>query len=180
MIKFDIPLNEEIAKTQIELAVNLAFDKGIKSFKKTKYFILLFFIFAVAIGIKFDNFFNPASLIIWVYLFVLLICLIGYLTIKKYTLKNTLQLIKEAKKKNLNDHYEFTDNEMQYSNGETNVCIKWSGVKSFSIFRDNLFITTHKSILNSYIIGKNEISEDNYDKLNNLLSQKVAFRKYEE
>lgn len=175
MITFDIPFNEKIFLEQIRLRFKLMFKKSFKTIRNLGIFGLVLLTLGLIAGTDDKEYFNPFTImgIIWLTL-DLLIGLTFFLILRK-AMNSRNAVIKETIENKYESHYEFSDEGIKYSNKVQQLELKWDGVKSYTIVNENIFILLSKSIDYSLIIGKNEIREDIYEKIAELLNSKVKY-----
>ena len=89
--------------------------------------------------------------------------------------KTIKTLAEKHKKENLLSHYELNDSVIKYSNEVRSIELKWNGLKEYSIIGDNILIFLDDSI-NAIIIGKNEISVENYFQLIEFIKIKLNYK----
>lgn len=139
---------------------------------------LVFLVLGSICGYSDKEYFNPYTIISFIWIFIAFVIGIPFYLIMTKLKKSTKDLLDETSEKKLKAHYEFSDNGMKYTNGIISSEIQWTGIKGYSIVQDNIFIMLSKSILYSHIIGKKELSEENYELLLDLLEKRVEFKEY--
>ena len=178
MIRFDIPFNNKVTRLQYELSFKLMFKKSFKNIRRLVIIGLVFLGLGIICGISDKHYFNPYTIISFIWFFIALFIGLPFYYILSKVKKSIKGLVDEANESKLTAHYEFTDDDIKFTNGIRSFEIKWSGIKSYTIVNDNIFIMISKSIEHSLIIGKIEVTEDNYNLLVDLLKSKVEFKEY--
>jgi len=175
MISFDIKFDEKIHKAQYKILLNLIFQKPMRRIKRLLLTSLVFL--CLGILVSFDS---SASQNLYFYfsIFWLIIAFLMIYTIFLFynVFNKTIKTLAEKhKKENLLSHYELNDSVIKYSNEVRSIELKWNGLKEYSIIGDNILIFLDDSI-NAIIIGKNEISVENYFQLIEFIKIKLNYK----
>ena len=177
-ITFYIVFNEIVIKNQVSLALKLFFKKLMKNIKRIIIVGLIFIVLGLICGINNKHNDNPYILIGCIWIFIGLLIGIPFYFIFIKIKSSFTRAINEGNERKLTTYYEFNNEGIKYFNDISSHEYKWSAIKGYSIVNDNIFIMISKDIIYSIIIGKVEISDDNYNCLIDLLSKKVEFKKY--
>jgi|WetSurMetagenome_2_1015567.scaffolds.fasta_scaffold735922_1 hypothetical protein len=77
----------------------------------------------------------------------------------------------------LDNEIEFSDDYFKYSDKEKILEFKWEAFSSFSLYKNFLFLSSEFSIINAFIFEKQVDDQGDFDKIYNLISQKVNLKK---
>jgi hypothetical protein len=174
MINFDIPFNESTTKNQLNLALKLSLKKDLKKIRSILIIGLIILSLGLLAGTDDGIYWNPFTILgifiampglistsIWFYVYLF----------SKRQITNKLSDYLDRKE---NHHYDFSEEGFKFSSPDLIAEYKWSRIKGYAVIDNNIFIMTLKSIGSSIIIGKSEISEDDYNSLIELLEKHVA------
>ncbi|MBS4039674.1 MAG: hypothetical protein KGZ81_03650 [Flavobacteriales bacterium] len=170
-MKFEIKFNEEIYLKQIQLLYDLAYSKEISFYKNSNY--VGFSLLAVGVIILYEkpSFFGVALLIF------ALVNLIPFYT-KFYKRKSLLRKLDIEKKatiafynQNPLSQWEFSENTFKYVDINGEVSLDWKEFKTYEIIDETIFMFTKSD--NPYILGKVEIGEENFEKITELIDNKI-------
>lgn len=175
MITFNIPFDEKKFLDQNKLKAKLMYGKSLRNIRNIGILGLILLSLGLIAGSDDKYYFNPFTImgIVWLSLdfFVGLI----FYTVLRMALKGKNKVFKEIIENKYESHYEFSEIGILFSNKIQRYEIIWEGVKGYSIVDDNVFVMLTKSIDGSFVIGKNEIDEDIYSSLEELLKTKVKY-----
>ncbi|GGI57311.1 hypothetical protein [Winogradskyella haliclonae] len=169
---FEVPFIKEIYLNQTKLQ----FDYVWKSNLKKSWKGLVFSIIYLATGLFFIGHRSFFGVIIFsigtIYLYKFYEFWHSYKNNKKRYFSESEKHVTnfiEIKSKSI---WEFKDDFFKYSDEKCEVKMDWSFFKNFDIVEENIFLnTSHVNI--SYILGKDEISESDFNKLVSFLSTKL-------
>jgi hypothetical protein len=179
MLQFETRFNEEIVIKQYKLISRILFSGLLKKIGSFSIVGIVFLCLGLIAGIDDKQFFNPFSLIGSAYLFILIIISSVLLLIRQRVSSHITKSMEKALKDKWNTHYEFNEEGLKYSGKNHTVEYKWEGIYGYSIIENNIFIMTSKMYEFSIIIGKDEISENDYASLIEILNNKTSLKPYE-
>ncbi len=169
----EIPFNEDIYKRQTKLQLDLAWNTILKKHKTNLIVSIFFFLLGVFAIYGKGNI---------GYVFVLF-SMYGFLefykinTAYKKNKKEFQQIVTNEIKGHIeskeNSIWEFSDEYFRYKDYKFDVKINWNAFKSYRIIENNIFLDLNIGNKSSYIIGKEEIGEDSFQKIINLLDKKI-------
>jgi len=177
MIDFDIPFNETIYKNQLMLALRLTFKGMFKPIKKAFIPGIIFLVLGLVAGLDDMEFFNPFTFISIVVLSIVLVLSIVIFIFYSSIRKTFIVKMKENIVTKPTTHYTFSDVGLKCSTQDSNVDLKWSAIKGYKIIDDNIFVMLSKEVLFSIIIGKSELTEENYNSLIDILGKNTVYDK---
>ncbi len=169
-MKLELNFNESIYRKQMELLYNSGFGKNVEYYKNSHYlgFILLI------IGIwSINNGRNFGYALIVFALGVLIPYFILYFKNRK-NLKNLVfeqDNIVSIYTQNPKIILEFTETEFTYKDYNNERIFNWADFLAYDVIQDNIFLITKKH--ESYIIGKEEAGEENYENILLLIESKL-------
>ncbi len=175
-MKFEIPFDEKIFREQHKLHFDLAWDKNLKKNKKSIFFGFGFLIlgFLILVGKN-----NLGFLFLAFGLFYIL-NFYNYYSHYQKRKKKYFNLIDVEVEKYLevrtSSIWEFNENNFRYKDYKFEAIINWIAFKGFRLKNDCLFIYLDDDKLLSYIIGKEEIGKENFDRVIQLLNKKIKKR----
>jgi hypothetical protein len=149
--------------------------------KKAIKIYTIFTIWAILLlGIDFLNKSNKTSIesgIIYGYLFYMLLSWLGLLERRIKFLRKGKLWAKRFEKESIECRFMFLENELEYQDKEKLYKLNWSLFNPYIIFKDTILLTTKDTRAVLFSIGKNEIDEDNYSELCDILNEKIGFDK---
>jgi hypothetical protein len=170
-MKFEIKFDEEIYKKQILLLCELAYGKEITFYKNSNYlgFVLLF-IGSILIY-KRPSFFGVAILIF------ALGNLVPYY-IKFFKRKSLLKRLEKEKKEIIKVYnqnpitkWEFLEKTFNFSDFSGSTILDWEDFRAYKIIDETIFMFT--KVDNPYILSKIEVGKENFEKIIELLKDKI-------
>ncbi|MDP2161467.1 MAG: hypothetical protein Q8K02_13360 [Flavobacterium sp.] len=172
-MKFEIPFKEEIYKKQTSLNLSLTWEKILKKNKKN----LIIYIFFISIGfLTIYGGGNIGVIFIIIGLFGLLECYrinTAYQNYKKTYLKLIENEIKGQLESNEKSVWEFNDDYFSYKDYKYEAKIKWNAFKNYRIIEDNIFLDLNVGNQSSYILSKEEIGNDSFENIIELIHTKI-------
>lgn len=171
-MKFEIPFVEEIYKSQTKLNFEIAWKENLKKSRNQ----LFIYIPILALGVLMvsDNENNGYFLIFMGLLGITIYLnyLINYYQQKK---KYFLLIDKEAKQEliiNFINIWEFDEDFFRIKNYKYEAKFNWIAFKGFRNIQNNIFLDLNSGYVSSYILSQEEIGEENYKNVINLLERK--------
>jgi len=178
MLQLQTEFNESIIREQSSIASKILFYKSFGKLKGLIIFGTIMTVLGLVAGIEDKEYINPFTVIglIW----ITFILIIGFTTFLVFqTVNRRLKVSRDESLRNkFINHYQFFDEGLRYSSKYSKVEIKWAGIHGYSIIKNNIFIMTSELLEFSIIIGKTEISEDEYDSLLIILNNNTKFIEY--
>ena len=170
---FEIPFNEEIYKKQTSLHLNLHWNKILKKNKSNLLIAIVFFLLGV-LAIYGNGDVGYVFVIFGIYGFIEFYRIhTAYQKSKKEFHKMIDNEIKGQIESNENSIWEFNEEYFRYKDYKCDTKINWKTFKSFRIIDDNLFLDLNMGIQSSYIMAKEEIGENSFQKATAFLDGKI-------
>ena len=171
-MKFKIPFDEEIFRNQNKLWFDSVWSKNVKKNKTGFYYGTAFIILGGLIVYGGDNL---GFLFIGIGLFLFVT---AYRYYNHYKKRNKIFFdyvergIQEFNEQDLETVFEFNDDNFYYKDYRFEAKINWITYTGFKLVQDNLFIFFDKEKQMPYMIGKEEIDKEDFDKLIQFLNKK--------
>lgn len=172
-MKFEIPFNADILKKQTDINFGLTWNNLLKRHKRDLV-ICLCAIFLGILTIYGKNNIGFIFLVIGIY-GILEFCKFNFAhkKAKQNYSKIVLDEISLQTEANENSIWEFNDEYFRYKDCKYDAKIKWIAFKSFRIIEDNLFLDLTVGNRSSYIIAKEEVGENYFQSIINLVEEKI-------
>ena len=169
-MRIELLFDEKTYREQIKILYNLAYQKKLNYYKNSHYlgFSLLI------IGIFFII--NSRTLG-YIFIFFGLGILIPYFIVysKHFRMSKKLSLEQNETVLKFNENrksiWEFTEDNLKYSDFESEKIIEWNKFSTYTVIEDNLFMFTKN--FEPFIIGKSELSTENYNDIIKLVDSKI-------
>lgn len=164
-MKFDLPFKENITRKQLNMNLELYWKKTLKDYKRN----LIISIIVILLG----------SLIVYGkgnvgYVFMAMgtygifefykIRVAHHRSKRKY-FEAINKVVEEQINSSKNSIWEFNEDYFGYKDYKFDLKIKWEGFSGFRVIEDNLFLDVINKDLLSYILGKEEIGEEQFENL---------------
>ncbi|WP_333599900.1 hypothetical protein [Flavobacterium sp.] len=172
-MRFEIPFNEKIYRQQVTLNVDLAWQKALKKQDRSAIICLIIFLFGLLI------IYGKSNL---GYLFVAM-GMYGFLEFYKIRIaykknqKRMQQIVdKEIKIQtaaNENSVWEFNEEYFGYKDCKYEAKIKWNTFYAYRLVEDQLFLDLSVGIHSSYVLGKEEVGEEAFQSILQLVAGKI-------
>ncbi|WP_298136919.1 hypothetical protein [Flavobacterium sp.] len=164
-MKFDLPFKEHITRKQLNLNLELYWKKTLKSYKRN----LIISIVGILLGslIVYGNG-NVGFVFIAMGTYgIFEFCKIrvAYNNSKRKYFETINKLVEEQIKSGTNSTWEFNEDNFAYKDYKFDLKIKWEGFSGFRVIEDNLFLDVINNHLLSYILGKEEIGDEQFENL---------------
>ena len=177
-MKFNLPFNENITRKQLNMNLELYWGKTLKDYKRN----LIISICGILLG----------SLIVYgkgnvgyvliamgAYgIFEFFKIKVAYNRSKKKYTETINNVVKEQIKSGENSIWEFNEDYFGYKDYKFDLKIKWEGFSGFKVIEDNLFLDLINNHLLSYILGKEEIGEEQFQSLIGFIETKLKRTSY--
>lgn len=171
---FEIPFNEEIYKKQTSLHLNLHWNKILKKNKSNLIIAIVFFLLGV-LAIYGNGNVGYVFVIVGIYGFSDFYRIhAAYQKRKKEFQEMVNDEIMGQMEANENSFWEFNEEYFRYKDYKYDTKINWKTFKSFRIIEDNIFLDLNMGIQSSYIMAKDEIGENSFQKAINFLDGKIT------
>lgn len=172
-MKFNLPFKENITRKQLNLNLELHWKKTLMDYKRN----LIISIGGILLG----------SLIVYGkgnvgYVLIALgtygifeFCKIrvAYKRSKRKYTEAINNVVEEQIKSGENSIWEFNEDYFGYKDYKFDLKIKWKGFSGFRVIEDNLFLDIMNNHLLSYILGKEEIGEEQFQSLITFIETKL-------
>jgi hypothetical protein len=178
MLQFETKFSEEIVIRQYKLISKILFSGLLKKLASFSIVGIVFLSLGLIAGIDDKQFFNPFTLMGSIYLIFLILFSSVFLFIKFKVGSLMKKSMDKALLDKWNTHYEFNEEGLKCSGKNHTVEYKWEGIYGYSLIENNIFIMISKMFEFSIIIGKDEISENDYATLIEVLNDKTSFKPY--
>nr|WP_321451584.1 hypothetical protein [uncultured Carboxylicivirga sp.] len=172
-MKIEIPFNKDVFKRQMLLNFDLYVKPNLKKNRRRLIWIALFLVsggYVLSTGDKNGVLFLFGG-------FVFLLNFINYEWFywkkKKHYLMSLAKVSNEFEKENANAIWEFTDEYLGYIDHRFETKIKWTAFSTYRIIEDNLFFNGDTISGNTFIIGREEVGEQLWVDIINLVSNKL-------
>lgn len=172
-MKYDIPFNEVNFKQQMKLNFDLVWNINFKKNKKNFFWSIGYIILGILI-INWKS--NLGYIFIAIGLHFLIISYRYYSFYKKNKNRyfNSINLELEVQKNlNFTDVLEFNEDYFFFKNHKMEAKINWIAFKNFRIVNKNLFLYIDELNTISYILGQNEIGDNEFEKVIRFIETKV-------
>jgi hypothetical protein len=172
-MRFEIPFNENISREDSEKYFDFIWKDVLKKNKKKSYYSIPYFIIGIAIIYGKSNV---------GYIFLasgFLMVLLYYYFNKTYNEKRKTYFdavekhILEYSSNNKPSFWEFNEESFHYSDFKYDLKINWSSFTKFIIIENNLILELRDNITAAFFLNKEEVGEENFDKILHFLEGKI-------
>lgn len=171
-MKFKIPFDENIYSEQMKLQFDNVWSEGFKKNRSKLYIGVPFFILGILAVYGNGN-------VGYLFIILSLIYFYKYYEYYQYYQKNKKRYFSESEifsleQKEVQDVsiWEFKDEYFRYKCYKCDLKLDWSLFSGFEIINNNIFIKT-KDVNHSYIIGKSEVGESEFNEIAEFLKTKI-------
>lgn len=147
-------------------------------FIKTQIAFLVFGLTFIMLGFsnqKTDNF-HPFTIIGLISIFTCGYSIYHWLRQKQKFKKELNKMAEDFEGKKMDCDYEFTENEIKYSDSEKKIEYLWHLINGYKIYKDHLLLFVNDSVINTYIFGLYDIEEEKRNELLKLIEEKVPVK----
>ncbi len=172
-MKFNLQFKEEITRRQLNLNLNLHWKKTLQNHKRNLILSIGFILLGSLVVYGKGNV-GYVFIIIGIYgLLEFYKIMVAYNRSKKKYTKAINKIVEEQIKSGENSIWEFNEDYLGYKDYKFDLKIKWNGFSGFRVIEDNLFLDLVDNNLSSYIIGKEEVGEDQFQNLLTFIETKL-------
>ena len=172
-MRFEIPFNENISRDDSKKYFDFIWKDVLKKNKKNLYVVFPCVVFGIAM------IFGKSNLGYLILAFGFFAILTYYTFSKHYNkVKKTYfdaveKHILEYSSNNKPCIWEFNEEQFYYSDFKYDLKINWNSFTKFRIIENNLILELRDNIIANFFLNKEEVGEENFDKIIHFLEGKV-------